>query len=71
LTFAAGLHVAAVAASGFILEYSLGANPMLHELAHEDFPVVDGMIEIPDRPGLGVTIDEAFVDRYRVPAPSA
>jgi L-alanine-DL-glutamate epimerase-like enolase superfamily enzyme len=44
---------------------------MLHELAHEDFLVVDGMIEIPDRPGLGVTIDEAFVDRYRVPVTSA
>jgi L-alanine-DL-glutamate epimerase-like enolase superfamily enzyme len=28
--------------------------------------VVDGMIEIPERPGLGVTIDEAFVERYRV-----
>jgi L-alanine-DL-glutamate epimerase-like enolase superfamily enzyme len=66
LTFAAGLHVAAVASSGFILEYSLGANPMLHELALEDFPVVDGQIEIPDRPGLGVTIDQAFVERYRV-----
>ena len=66
LTFAAGLHAAAVASSGFILEYSLGANPMLHELALEKFPVVDGMIEIPDRPGLGVTIDEAFVARYRV-----
>jgi Enolase C-terminal domain-like len=36
LTFAAGLHVAAVASSGFILEYSLGANPMLHQLALED-----------------------------------
>jgi len=66
LTFASGLHVAAVASSGFILEYSLGANPMLHELAIEDFPVVDGQIEIPDRPGLGVTIDEAFVERYRL-----
>ena len=66
LTFAAGLHAAAVASSGFILEYSLGANPMLHELALEKFPVVDGMIEIPERPGLGVTIDESFVARYRV-----
>jgi L-alanine-DL-glutamate epimerase-like enolase superfamily enzyme len=72
LTFAAGLHVAAVASSGFILEYSLGANPMLHELALEDFPVVDGMVEIPDRPGLGVTIDEGFVARHRIRgAPSA
>ena len=65
MTFAAGLQVAAVATSGFILEYSLGANPMLHELAIEDFTVEDGLLEIPDRPGLGVTIDEAFVARYR------
>lgn len=65
-TFAAGLHVSAAASSAFILEYSLGANPMLHELAEEDFPVKDGYIEIPDRPGLGVTIDPDFVERHRV-----
>ncbi|MET4698631.1 L-alanine-DL-glutamate epimerase-like enolase superfamily enzyme [Constrictibacter sp. MBR-5] len=65
LTFASGLHVAAVASTGFILEYSLGANPMLHELAVEKFPVIDGWVDIPDRPGLGVTIDEDFVARHR------
>lgn len=65
-TFSAGLQVAAAASTGFILEYSLGANPMLHELAREDFTVVDGCLEIPDRPGLGLTIDEDFVARYRV-----
>jgi L-alanine-DL-glutamate epimerase-like enolase superfamily enzyme len=69
LAFAAGLHVTAACPAGWILEYSLGANPLLHELAHERFTVVDGMIEIPDRPGLGVTIDEAFVARWAVPAP--
>jgi L-alanine-DL-glutamate epimerase-like enolase superfamily enzyme len=66
LMFAAGLHVAAAASSGFILEYSLGANPLLQELAVEGFPVVDGCVEIPERAGLGVTLDEAFVARYRV-----
>jgi L-alanine-DL-glutamate epimerase-like enolase superfamily enzyme len=66
LTFASGLHTMAVASTGFIVEYSLGANPMLHELAVEDFPVVDGYVEVPDRPGLGVSIDEAFVEKYRV-----
>ena len=65
-TFAAGLHVSAAATSSFILEYSVGANPMLHELAEEDFIAADGHIEIPDRPGLGVTIDEDFVGRYTV-----
>lgn len=66
LAFSAGLHLAASSNAGFILEYSLGANPMLHELAVEDFVVEDGTLAIPDRPGLGVTVDEDFVDRYRV-----
>lgn len=65
-SFAAGLHLSAAASTAFVLEYSLGANPMLHELVCERFPVLDGQIEIPDRPGLGVTIDEDFVRRYRV-----
>lgn len=64
--FAAGLHVSAAASSAFMLEYSLGANPLLHDLVQEDFPVVEGYIEIPDRPGLGLTLDEAFVEKYRV-----
>ena len=62
--FAAGLALAASQSAGFILEYSLGANPMLHELVHEKFPVVDGQIEIPDRPGLGITVDEDFLRRH-------
>ena len=64
LACAAGLHVSAVASSAFILEYSLGANPLLRELSVEDFVAVDGYIEIPERPGLGVTINEDFVKRY-------
>ena len=62
--FAAGIALAASQSAGFILEYSLGANPLLHELVHERFAVVDGQLEIPDRPGLGITVDEAFVRRY-------
>lgn len=65
-SFAAGVHVAAAASSAFILEYSLGANPMLHDLATESFPVVDGQVAIPGRPGLGIGIDEQFVRRYRL-----
>jgi len=62
--FAAGVALAASQSAGFILEYSLGANPLLHELVHEKFPVVDGQVEIPDRPGLGITVDEDFVRRH-------
>ena len=61
LNFASGLQVMAASPAAVIAEYSLGANPMLHDLAEENFEVVDGMIAIPDRPGLGVTIDEDFL----------
>jgi L-alanine-DL-glutamate epimerase-like enolase superfamily enzyme len=65
LLFAAGLHLAAATPACTILEYSLGFNPMLHELVEESFPVQDGRIAIPDRPGLGVTVRPEFVERYR------
>jgi L-alanine-DL-glutamate epimerase-like enolase superfamily enzyme len=65
LLFSAGLHLAAVCPSCTILEYSLGFNPMLHELVEEKFPVEDGRIAIPDRPGLGVTVRREFVEQYR------
>ena len=66
--FAAGLHVAAASPAGFIVEYSLGANPLLHDLVEEDFPVKDGMIEVPDRPGLGITVREDFLQKHTVAA---
>ena len=62
--FAAGVALAASQSAGFILEYSLGANPLLHELIHETFAVVDGQLEVPDRPGLGIVVDEGFVRRH-------
>jgi L-alanine-DL-glutamate epimerase-like enolase superfamily enzyme len=64
--FFSGLHVTAASSSSFILEYSVGANPMLHDLIEEPIEVKDGMIEIPDRPGLGMTIKRDVVDRHTV-----
>jgi L-alanine-DL-glutamate epimerase-like enolase superfamily enzyme len=64
--FAAGLHVAAASPAGFIVEYSLGANPLLHDLVEEAFPVQEGLIEIPDRPGLGITVRDDFLAAHTV-----
>lgn len=66
LLFAAGLQLAAATPNCTILEYSLGFNPMLRDLAVEPPDVRDGRIAIPDRPGLGVTINHEFVERYRI-----
>jgi L-alanine-DL-glutamate epimerase-like enolase superfamily enzyme len=65
--FAAGLHVCAASPASFILEYSLGANPMLHDLIEESFAPEDGAIAIPDRPGLGVTLRDDVLRARTVP----
>jgi L-alanine-DL-glutamate epimerase-like enolase superfamily enzyme len=66
--FFAGMHLCAASLSSFILEYSLGANPMLHDIIEEKIVVEDGMIAIPDRPGLGFTIKEDIVTKHAVRA---
>ena len=66
IMFAAGLQICATAPPAFIVEYSLGHNPLMHDLVAEAFPVIDGRIEIPDRPGLGLTIDDDFVAAHSV-----
>ena len=66
LSFAAGLHLAFASPSATILEFSLGANPLLHELGEEPVICQNGLIAAPTRPGLGVTPRQAFIDEYRV-----
>ena len=62
--FFAGLHVVAAAPAGFIVEYSLGANPMIHDLSREKVFVKDGMISVPDAPGLGLDVDTDILTRF-------
>jgi L-alanine-DL-glutamate epimerase-like enolase superfamily enzyme len=64
--FHAGLHLCAAAASSFIIEYSLGSNPMIHDLMEEKIDLVDGMVAIPDKPGLGFTVSEKFLEAHAV-----
>jgi L-alanine-DL-glutamate epimerase-like enolase superfamily enzyme len=35
-------------------------------LCSVELPVVDGRIPLPDAPGLGVTLDEAMLQRFKV-----
>ena len=56
--FFAGLHCCAASPASFTVEYSSGANPMIHDLSQAPVSVADGMIAIPDGPGLGLVINE-------------
>ncbi len=62
--FAAGLQLAAALPNCTILEYSKGFNPLLREMVEEPVEVIDGQVAIPDRPGLGVTLNQDFIERH-------
>jgi L-alanine-DL-glutamate epimerase-like enolase superfamily enzyme len=41
-------------------------SPMRHQLTLEQVDAVNGWITVPDKPGLGVTLNEDFVKKYLV-----
>jgi L-alanine-DL-glutamate epimerase-like enolase superfamily enzyme len=65
LSFMAGLHLAFASSSATIIEFSLGANPLLHELPEERIICENGTMSVPTRPGLGVTPQQDFINFYR------
>lgn len=65
LSFMAGVNLAFASTSAVLIEFSLGANPMMYELVEEKIEVDRGYLRAPDRPGLGITINWDFVKKYR------
>ncbi|MBX7166784.1 MAG: mandelate racemase/muconate lactonizing enzyme family protein [Pirellulales bacterium] len=66
ITVAASLHWLATCRDAFLFEDCVEDLPLRHDLTHEKLQAVDGWITVPDRPGLGVTLDEEFVRRHLV-----
>jgi L-alanine-DL-glutamate epimerase-like enolase superfamily enzyme len=66
LSFSSGMSLAFASPASTVVEYSLGANPLLHELAEEQIEVRGGRVSVPTGPGLGVTPRIDFVDEYTV-----
>ncbi len=49
------------------LEYSTSQSPLRWQLTNEDFPIgPDGRVVVPDRPGLGVSLNYETIEKYRV-----
>jgi galactonate dehydratase len=63
---AMGLHAAACMPHLTQPYDMVGPMAWEHTLVHEDFPFVDGGFVVPDRPGLGYTLDHDAVKQYLV-----
>ncbi len=49
-----------------IFEYDRSSHPFRQQLIDEPVVQRDGWIDVPSRPGLGVEVDRAVLDRYRL-----
>ena len=68
ILLAATMHFLAACQFGELIEYSQSDSPLFRKLVKNLLPLEDGHVRVPDAPGLGVVLDEAVIDRYRVRA---
>ncbi|HLJ59196.1 MAG TPA: mandelate racemase/muconate lactonizing enzyme family protein [bacterium] len=63
---AASMHFAATLPDVPFVEYTVAESPLRRDLVRSDVEVTNGIARIPQRPGLGVELNEEIVERYRV-----
>jgi len=66
ITLVASLHLLASLPNGLLLEFDQNPNALRTDLLHEPIKAEDGFVKVPEWPGLGVELDPAVVERYRV-----
>ena len=65
ILLSACLHLIAALPNTELMEYTLAESPIRKDLT-EPFCAVDGYVQIPEKPGLGVSVNPEVVARYRV-----
>src|SRR5712691_298041 len=66
VTLVASLHFIASIPNGLVLEFDQNPNGLRDDLLKEPIRIDgDGMIRLPERPGLGIELDPAAIERYR------
>lgn len=67
----ANAHVAAGLPHGLTVEVDQTGNPFVEELLVEPLKIVDGVLQLSERPGLGIELNQAVLERYRLRDPRA
>jgi L-alanine-DL-glutamate epimerase-like enolase superfamily enzyme len=63
----ANAHMVAGLPNGLTVEIDRTGNPLIDNLLNEPLTVQEGRLLLSDAPGLGVTLNQDVVDRYRIP----
>ena len=63
-SFVAGLSLAFASPAARVIEFSLGANPLLSDLVNEEITQDNGKFTPPGGIGWGLTLNDGFVAQY-------
>ncbi len=66
ISVAACLHWLSTHKAAFLFEDCVEDSPLRHELTQEPMIAVNGTMTVPDGPGLGITLNEDFVQAHLV-----
>jgi L-alanine-DL-glutamate epimerase-like enolase superfamily enzyme len=66
LLTAASLHLTAFQRRAEFVEFSTSQGPLSRMLVEEPLRMVNGYLPVPTGPGLGVEVNDAVIERYRV-----
>ena len=67
INVAAALHFLNSIPNSFILEFVVEEETTLRDfITKQRIVAKDGMLDIPDAPGLGIELDEEAIEKYRV-----
>jgi len=66
LLTAASLHLTAFQRRAEFVEFNTSQGPLSRELVKNPIQLEDGYLRVPAGPGLGVEVDEAVVEKYRI-----
>ena len=50
----------------YFVEFNVSSGEISRTLAKNPVTMKEGYVEIPDRPGTGIEVDEAMIEKYRV-----
>jgi L-alanine-DL-glutamate epimerase-like enolase superfamily enzyme len=66
LLTAASLHLAAFQRRAPFVEFSTSRGPLSRLLVKDPLHMVDGFLRVPEAPGLGIEVNDAIVNQYRI-----
>jgi len=66
INFAAALHLVASLKRALFVEYRTLPTPLMTDLLKEPIEIKDGYISIPEKPGLGIELNEDVLEKYEL-----